>query len=133
ALSKSAAGQALPFHDGGVNAAIFLRDGASPPAGRTRVLRSGRRASRRRRRCSRGMRLRWSRLRCRLMAARSPPRPESDSEAKAWLTAFEEGLQKLGWSQDSNLRIDYRWAGNDEARLRSYVAALVETAALSLT
>src|SRR5262245_17011060 len=70
---------------------------ASPPAGRTRVSQSGRRASRSRRRCSRGMRLRWSRLRCRLMAARSPRRPERDSEAKAWLTAFEEGLQKLGW------------------------------------
>jgi putative ABC transport system substrate-binding protein len=33
---------------------------------------------------------------------------ESDSEAKAWLTAFEEGLQKLGSSQGRNLRIDYR-------------------------
>jgi hypothetical protein len=52
------------------------------------------------------------------MAARSPRRPESDSEAKAWFIAFEEGLQKLGWSRGRNLRIDYRWAGNDEARLR---------------
>ena len=94
-LSNDVAEQVLRFHDGAVKAAIFLRDGASPPAGRTRVSRSGRRASRSRRRCSRGMRLRWSRLRCRLMAARSPRRPESDSEAKAWFTAFEEGLQKL--------------------------------------
>jgi putative tryptophan/tyrosine transport system substrate-binding protein len=31
---------------------------------------------------------------------------ESDSEAKAWLTAFEEGLQKLGWSEGRNLHID---------------------------
>src|SRR5262249_26986091 len=54
--------------------------------------------------------------------------PESDSEAKAWLTAFEEGLQKLGWSQSRNLRIDYRWAGNDEARMRSYAAELVRAA-----
>jgi putative tryptophan/tyrosine transport system substrate-binding protein len=53
---------------------------------------------------------------------------ESDSEAKAWLAAFEEGLQKLGWSQGRNLRIDYRWAGNDEARLRSYAAELVGAA-----
>ena len=45
--------------------------------------------------------------------------PESDSEAKAWLTAFEEGLQKLGWSQGRNLRIDYRWAGNNEARMQA--------------
>jgi len=54
--------------------------------------------------------------------------PESDSEAKAWLTAFEEGLQKLGWTQGRNLRIDYRWAGNDEARMRSYAAELVGAA-----
>jgi putative ABC transport system substrate-binding protein len=53
---------------------------------------------------------------------------ESDSEAKVWLAAFEEGLQKLGWSQGRNLRIDYRWAGNDEARLRSYAAELVGAA-----
>src|SRR5262245_66346325 len=53
---------------------------------------------------------------------------ESDSEAKAWVGAFEAGLQKLGWSQGRNLRIDYRWAGNDEARLRSYAAELVGAA-----
>jgi putative ABC transport system substrate-binding protein len=53
---------------------------------------------------------------------------ESDSEAKAWVAAFEEGLQKLGWGQGRNLRIDYRWAGNDEARLRGYAAELVGVA-----
>jgi putative ABC transport system substrate-binding protein len=53
---------------------------------------------------------------------------ESDADAKAWLAAFEEGLQKLGWSQGRNLRIEYRWAGNDEARLKSYAAELVGAA-----
>lgn len=53
---------------------------------------------------------------------------ESDPDVKAWLTAFEQGLQKLGWSQGRNLRIDYRWAGNDEPRLRSYAAELVGAA-----
>jgi len=53
---------------------------------------------------------------------------ENDSEPRAWVAAFEEGLQKLGWSQGRNLRIDYRWAGNDEARLRSYAAELVGAA-----
>jgi ABC-type uncharacterized transport system substrate-binding protein len=53
---------------------------------------------------------------------------ESDSDARAWMTAFEQGLQKLGWSQGRNLRIDYRWAGNDETRLRSYAAELVAAA-----
>jgi putative ABC transport system substrate-binding protein len=53
---------------------------------------------------------------------------ESDTDAKAWLAAFEEGLQKLGWSQGRNLRIEYRWAGNDEVRMRSYAAELVGAA-----
>jgi len=36
------------------------------------------------------------------------PRDESDPEVKAWLKAFEDGLQRLGWEQGRNLRIDYR-------------------------
>src|SRR6516165_7610441 len=44
---------------------------------------------------------------------------ESDPGAKAWPAALEEGLQKLGWSQGRNLRIDYRCAGDGE-RMRSY-------------
>src|SRR6516162_7578638 len=42
---------------------------------------------------------------------------ESDPGARAWPAAFEEGLQKLGWSQGRNLRIDYRWAAG--ARLQA--------------
>jgi len=45
---------------------------------------------------------------------------ESDPGARAWPAAFEEGLQKLGWSQGRNLRIDYRWAAGDGERMRSY-------------
>jgi putative ABC transport system substrate-binding protein len=53
---------------------------------------------------------------------------ESDPDAKAWLTAFEEGLQKLGWSQSRNLRIDYRWGGGDEQLLQTHAAELVGAA-----
>src|SRR5262249_12897178 len=35
---------------------------------------------------------------------------ESDPEARAWVTALKEVLQKLGWEQDRNVRIDYRWS-----------------------
>jgi putative ABC transport system substrate-binding protein len=42
----------------------------------------------------------------------------SDPEVKAWLSAFEEGLQKLGWSKGRNLRIEYR-SGGGEQRLRT--------------
>jgi ABC-type uncharacterized transport system substrate-binding protein len=50
---------------------------------------------------------------------------ESDPEAQTWLTAFQEGLQRLGWGQGHNIRIDYRWAGADHDRLRTYAAELV--------
>ena len=35
--------------------------------------------------------------------------PETDPDAQAFLTAFREGLQKLGWIDHSNIRIDVRW------------------------
>jgi hypothetical protein len=41
-----------------------------------------------------------------------------DPEAKAWLTAFQDGLQQLGWLQGRNISIDYRWADGDWDRLR---------------
>jgi ABC-type uncharacterized transport system substrate-binding protein len=50
---------------------------------------------------------------------------ESDQEAKAWLTAFQEGLQQLGWAQGRNVSIDYRWAGD---RLQINAAELVKMA-----
>ena len=36
--------------------------------------------------------------------------PESDPEAQAYIAAFREGLQKLGWTEGRNVRIDTRWA-----------------------
>src|SRR5438552_14271572 len=36
--------------------------------------------------------------------------PESDSEAQAYIAAFRDGLQKLGWTEGRNIRIDTRWA-----------------------
>src|SRR5438105_1374662 len=41
--------------------------------------------------------------------------PESDVEAQAYIAAFREGLQKLGWTEGRNVRIDTRWATSDEA------------------
>ena len=53
------------------------------------------------------------------------PFGEGDQEAKAWLTAFQEGLQQLGWTQGRNVSIDYRWAGD---RLQINAAELVKMA-----
>src|SRR5215467_4338852 len=40
---------------------------------------------------------------------------ESDPEARGWYAAFREGLQKLGWTEGRNIRIDTRWTAPDDA------------------
>ena len=40
---------------------------------------------------------------------------ESDPEVQAYIAAFREGLQKLGWTEGRNIRIDTRWAAPDDA------------------
>src|SRR5271169_3497074 len=35
---------------------------------------------------------------------------ESDSQGQAQIAAFRDGLQKLGWTEGRNTRIDTRWA-----------------------
>jgi putative ABC transport system substrate-binding protein len=36
--------------------------------------------------------------------------PENDPEVRAWLAGFEQTLERLGWSQGRNFRIDYRYS-----------------------
>ena len=45
---------------------------------------------------------------------------ESDREGQAFVASFRDGLQKLGWAEGRNIRIDTRWAapGDAEARQR---------------
>jgi len=50
---------------------------------------------------------------------------EKDPEPQAWTSAFEAGLNGLGWVLDRDLRIEYRWGENDPQRLRIYAAELV--------
>jgi putative tryptophan/tyrosine transport system substrate-binding protein len=35
---------------------------------------------------------------------------ESDREAQTLVAAFRDGLQKVGWTEGHNIRIDTRWA-----------------------
>jgi putative tryptophan/tyrosine transport system substrate-binding protein len=43
---------------------------------------------------------------------------ESDPEFQDYLGAFREGLQKLGWTEGRNIRIDVRWGALDDAEGR---------------
>jgi len=51
-----------------------------------------------------------------------------DPETKARLAAFEQVLQRLGWTVGQNIRIDDREAGGNTEKLRGYAAELVALA-----
>jgi len=53
---------------------------------------------------------------------------ETDPEAQSRVGAFRQELERLGWIDGRNLRIDQRWTGGDVGRLRAYVADLVASA-----
>jgi putative ABC transport system substrate-binding protein len=43
---------------------------------------------------------------------------ETDPEFKNYLDAFRQGLEKLGWIEARNIRIDTRWGALDDAQVR---------------
>jgi putative ABC transport system substrate-binding protein len=48
-----------------------------------------------------------------------------DSEGRARIAAFRQGLEKLGWTESQNVRIDVRWAAGDAALERKFATELV--------
>jgi putative ABC transport system substrate-binding protein len=50
---------------------------------------------------------------------------ETDTDGQARIGALRQGLKELGWVEGKNLAIEYRWAGGDIGRIRSYTAELV--------
>jgi putative ABC transport system substrate-binding protein len=56
------------------------------------------------------------------------PFTADDPEGHARLLAFAQGLQQMGWSIGSNLRIDTRWGAGDAERNRKYAAELLALA-----
>ena len=48
------------------------------------------------------------------------PSATEDSEAKARVAAFLQGLQELGWTDGRNIRIEYRWGSGDAGRVPKY-------------
>jgi putative ABC transport system substrate-binding protein len=48
-----------------------------------------------------------------------------DPYAQARMAAFRQGMRERGWSEGRNLQIDYRWAGPDAERVKSFATELV--------
>lgn len=55
---------------------------------------------------------------------------EADPESRAFVAAFEQGMQAAGWTTGVNVRLDYRWAGTDPQHA---TAAAAEVAGLNPT
>jgi putative ABC transport system substrate-binding protein len=51
--------------------------------------------------------------------------PEDDSEGQVRATAFQQGLQKLGWRVGHNIQIDFQWGFGNADWLRSGAAQLL--------
>jgi putative tryptophan/tyrosine transport system substrate-binding protein len=51
--------------------------------------------------------------------------PENAPEGRAVAAAFREELQKLGWTEGRNIRVDYRWAAADIEAMQRFAKELV--------
>ena len=52
---------------------------------------------------------------------------ESDPESPARLAAFRQGLERLGWKDSHNVRVEYRWGAGDPTRMRAHAKELIGT------
>src|SRR5262249_31506150 len=52
----------------------------------------------------------------------------NDAEFQARMGAFQQGLQKAGWSIGRNVQLDIRWATSDAAKIRQQTTELVALA-----
>jgi putative tryptophan/tyrosine transport system substrate-binding protein len=56
------------------------------------------------------------------------PLAENDPEVQDRITAFRQGLEMLGWTENRNIQIKHRFAGGDFARIQAYTTELVNSA-----
>jgi putative ABC transport system substrate-binding protein len=49
----------------------------------------------------------------------------SNAASGAWITAFEQTLQRLGWAAGRNLQIDIRWGANNGERVAAFAKELI--------
>jgi len=50
---------------------------------------------------------------------------ENDPEEQARVNAFKRGFEALGWSEGSNIQVDWRFANTELAKMETYAAELV--------
>jgi len=53
------------------------------------------------------------------------PFDENDPEGKAYVSAFTQALAHLNWTDGRNMRMDLRWGGSDNNRIRALAQELV--------
>ena len=53
---------------------------------------------------------------------------ENDPMGQARIAAFRQALARLGWTEGSNLQIEWRWTSGDIKRVHDYAAELVRLA-----
>jgi putative ABC transport system substrate-binding protein len=54
--------------------------------------------------------------------------PENSQAGQAWFAAFKDGLQKVGWSESRNIRIDVHWTAGNAVETRKHAAELAALA-----
>jgi hypothetical protein len=57
----------------------------------------------------------WAQQRMRRVGVLLAAYTEIDRAGQARIAAFRSTLQGLGWSEDRNIRLDYRWGGGNTA------------------
>src|SRR6516225_5069026 len=50
---------------------------------------------------------------------------ETDREGQTFVAVFRDALQKLGWAEGHNIRIDYRWTALDKELIQQFAKELV--------
>src|SRR5262249_12447590 len=55
-------------------------------------------------------------------------RAADDPQSRLQAAAFQQRLQELGWTNDANIRIGYRWGSGDVSKYGKYAAELVALA-----
>jgi putative ABC transport system substrate-binding protein len=51
---------------------------------------------------------------------------ESDADARKGISILQDRLQKLGWKDGINIRIDYRWGNGNPDRIQDFAKELVD-------